>query len=308
MERSQLLYVVATAKHGSITKAAEELYISQPSLSNQIIKLENELGIKLFERKRQRMELTQAGTAFIEYARGILNSFKKLEQLMGEYASMNKGSITIGILPITDSMKILDYLSEFQRKFPSLEIIVRETGSSALVELMLKKEIDVAFAILSDEMLKKLKEEFDVFKIRKDKITVVMNSKHRLANKESIDLKDLSNEKFIFSNDNFQFPRIVTGYMDSMQIPYTISCRCSQLETTFSMVAHNFGITLCSELTTGKNLTEGRYKDLNLKSIVLTPAIERTIYMLSPKNAGYHPTIDNFIKFMKEQYKMKISR
>lgn len=96
MEKTQLMYVTAAAKHGNITKAAEELCISQPSLSNQIIKLENELNIKLFERKRHRVELTEAGRAFVESSLPILNSFRKLEQLMGEYASMNKGSINIG--------------------------------------------------------------------------------------------------------------------------------------------------------------------------------------------------------------------
>ena len=86
----KLMYVTATAKHGNITKAAEELCISQPSLSNQIIKLENELNIKLFERKRHRVELTEAGRAFVNHH--FLSSIvlEKLEQLMGEYASMNK--------------------------------------------------------------------------------------------------------------------------------------------------------------------------------------------------------------------------
>lgn len=305
MEKNQLLYVTAAAKHKNITKAAEELYISQPSLSNQIIKLEDELGIKLFERKKHRVELTEAGEAFVESAQLILNSFTKLEQLMGEYASMNKGSINIGLLPVITALKIPDYLYEFQKKFPNIDIHLREMGSSALINLIQKKEIDVAFAILSDTALKKLKDEINIFHLRRDRIVVVVGEEHKLASKEEIDISELAGEKLIFSNDNFQFPDIVINYMNSRQIPHTISARCTQLDTTFALVARNFGITLCSELTAGKQLSEGVYKSLKLKQIFLTPVMERSIYLLSSKNIGYHPTVDNFVRFIREKYREK---
>lgn len=305
MEKNQLLYVTAVARHKNITKAAEELYISQPSLSNQIIKLEAELGIKLFERKKHRVELTEAGQAFVDSAQLILNSFTKLEELMGEYASMNKGSINIGLLPVITSLKIPDYLYEFQKKFPNINMKMTEAGSSALINLILKKEIDVAFAILSEGALEKLKDELNIVQLRKDKIVVVVGEEHRLASKETIDISDLAGEQFIFSTDTFQFPDIVINYMKSKQIPHSISARCTQLETTFALVARNFGITLCSELTAGVQLSEGAYRHLKLKRIFLTPVIERAIYLLSSKNMGYHPTTDNFVRFIREKYKIK---
>lgn len=302
MEKNQLIYVLYAAKYKSITQAAEKLFISQPSLSNQIIKLENEIGIKLFERRHQKIELTEAGRAFIEHAQVIINSFNKLEKIMGEYASMNKGTLTVGILPVTTSLKILDYIYEFQEEFPNIDIFIKEIGSLALVNMMLKREIDVAFAILSEEKIESLKSEFNILKIRKDKITVVVNNKHRLARKKSVNIEDLAGENLIFSNNNFQFPKLVTDYMENKNIPFTTSCQCTQLETTFSLVEKNFGITLCSELTTNENLTTGRYKDFEIKSVVLTPAIERSIYMIFPKNVYFYPTIDNFVKFIKNKY------
>lgn len=300
--------MTATAKHNSITRAAEELCISQPSLSNQIIKLENELDIKLFERKKHRVELTEAGRAFTESAEVILNSFKKLEKLMGEYASMNKGSINIGLLPVITSLKIPDYLYEFQKKFPNIEMILKEAGSSVLVSSILKKEVDVAFTILTEPMLEKLKSDLNIVRLRKDKIVVVVGQDHRLAKLKKVEMKDMEGEKLIFSSDNFQFPNIVIDYLKLHQIPYKISCRCTQLETTFALVARNFGITFCSEVTAGKQLTEGIYKHLNLKSIPLTPEFERSIYLISSKNMGYHPTIDNFMRFIREKYNIKTLR
>ena len=305
MEKNQLIYVLYAAKYKNITKAAEKLFISQPSLSNQIIKLENEIGIKLFERKHQRIELTEAGRVFIEYAQIIINSFEKLEKVMGEYASMNKGTLTVGILPVATSLKIFDHIYEFQEEFPKINIFIKEIGSLALVDMMLKREIDIAFAILSKEKLESLKSEFNILEIRKDKITVAISNKHKLAKRKYVNIEDLAGENLIFSNNNFQFPKLVTDYMKSKNIPFTTSCQCTQLETTFSLVEKNFGITLCSELTTKENLTIGRYRDLKIKSIILTPIIERSIYMIFPKNVYFYPTIYNFIKFIKEKYKIK---
>ncbi|WP_308009688.1 LysR family transcriptional regulator [uncultured Fusobacterium sp.] len=308
MDRTQLMYVTATAKHGNITKAAEELCISQPSLSNQIIKLENELNIKLFERKRHRVELTEAGRAFVESSLPILNSFGKLEQLMGEYASMNKGSINIGILPIFSALQLPDYLYEFKEKFPKIDMIIKESGSSSLVNSILKKELDVAFTILTDVSLEKLKTELNIIKLQKDRIVAVVEENHRLAGNKSIELKDLANEKLIFSNDNFQFPNIILDYLKLHQIPHQVSCSCTQMETIFTLVSRDFGITFCSEVTAQKELKEKENSKLKLKSIPLLPLSERIIYLISGKNPGYHPTIDNFIRFIREKYNIKTLR
>ena len=308
MDRTQLMYVTATAKHRNITKAAEELCISQPSLSNQIIKLENELNIKLFERKRHRVELTEAGRAFIEFALPIINSFGKLEQLMREYASMNKGSINIGILPVFYALQLPDFLYEFKEKFPKIDIKIKESGSSSLVNSILKKELDIAFTILTETSLKKLKNNLNIIKLQKDRIVAVVGADHKLANRESIEFKDLADEKLIFSNDNFQFPNIILDYLKLHQIPHQVSCSCTQMETIFTLVSRDFGITFCSEVTAQKELKEKENSKLKLKSIPLLPLSERIIYLISGKNPGYHPTIDNFTRFIREKYNIKTLR
>lgn len=83
MERSQLIYVVTVAECGSVTRAAEKLHLSQPSLSNQIIHLEQELGIALFARVRKRVHLTEAGEVFVRHAQRILNDMQALAERMG---------------------------------------------------------------------------------------------------------------------------------------------------------------------------------------------------------------------------------
>ena len=91
MERSQLIYVVTVAECGSVTRAAEKLHLSQPSLSNQIIHLEQELGIALFARVRKRVHLTEAGEVFVRHAQRILNDMQALAERMEDYAANRSG-------------------------------------------------------------------------------------------------------------------------------------------------------------------------------------------------------------------------
>ena len=93
MERSQLIYVVTVAECGSVTRAAEKLHLSQPSLSNQIIHLEQELGIALFARVRKRVHLTEAGEVFVRHAQRILNDMQALAERMEDYAANRSGEV-----------------------------------------------------------------------------------------------------------------------------------------------------------------------------------------------------------------------
>lgn len=148
----------------------------------------------------------------------------------------------------------------------------------------------------------------NIIKLQKDRIVVVVEENHRLAGNKSIELKDLANEKLIFSNDNFQFPNIILDYLKLHQIPHQVSCSCTQMETIFTLVSRDFGITFCSEVTAQKELKEKENSKLKLKSIPLLPLSERIIYLISGKNPGYHPTIDNFTRFIREKYNIKTLR
>ena len=305
MEKNQLLYVVEVAKKQSITKAARELYITQPSLSNQIIKLENELGIKLFERKKHKIILTEAGENFIKFAERILNDFYKLEQLMKEYANLTKGSIKIGILPIFSALQLPEQLFEFKEKFPNIDIKIKEVGSSNLIKDILKKELDIAFVILTEINLKKLITELNIIKIREDRIMVVLPVDHRLARKKKIKLEELANEKFIFSNDNYQFPDILLNYLNFHQIPYEVSCSCTQMETMLILVSKKFGITFCSEITVKNKLSLKERERLKIRSIPIAPTFDRGIYMIISKTIKDYPVVNKFTKFIKEKYEIE---
>lgn len=302
MEKNQLLYAIKVAEKQSITKAAKELYITQPSLSNQIIKLEEELNIKLFERKKNKIILTEAGEAFVKFSEIIINDFKKLEKLMKDYSSLNKGTLKIGILPIFSSLKLPNQLFEFKESFKNINIKIKEAGSSNLIKEILRKELDVAFVILTENNLNKLSSELNIIKLQEDRINVIVPNNHKFSKEKQINLDNLTSEKFIFSNDNYQFPNILLNYLNFHQIPYEISCSCTQIDTMLTLVSKNFGITFCSEITIKNKLSKKEKDKLKITSIPLSPSFERGIYMISSKTIKDYPILNKFINFMSSKY------
>jgi len=149
MERSQLIYVVTVAECGSVTRAAEKLHLSQPSLSNQIIHLEQELGIALFARVRKRVHLTEAGEVFVRHAQRILNDMQALAERMEDYAANRSGRVRIGALPIMCALHIPELIGGFHSEYPSITLTLQERGSAELLQALEQSEIDVAFAILN---------------------------------------------------------------------------------------------------------------------------------------------------------------
>ena len=133
MELHQLRYAVKVAKHLNFSKAAAELYLSQPNLSHQIAKLETELGVSLYERKTRFVRLTAAGEIFIAHAEKVLSELDALHQAMQGCGDLSSGDLTIGLLS-AGGQRIISHLPAFQKKYPGIHIrIVEVAGSPELI-------------------------------------------------------------------------------------------------------------------------------------------------------------------------------
>lgn len=296
MEKHQLLYVVTASKYSNFTKAANELNISQPSLSNQIIKLENELNIKLFERRSHNVVLTPAGHDFVEYAKRILSDFDNLSNLMNDHSRFIKGSIRIGVLSIMIPLGISTLINEFQNLYPDIEIKLIECGSATLLSLLKTHEIDVGFVILPEEML--LDEDMDIKsdKINEDRIMAILSKKHTLSNKTHIHLKDLINEKLIISSSSFTLHNIILNFFNSNHIKPNITCECEQIYSCMQLANDGIGITFSSEKVAKF------YNFENLNAIPLEPELKRSVFFLSSNNLAYLPIVNKFKKFILVKY------
>jgi len=290
MERNQLRYVVETAKAGNVTRAAENLHLTQPSLSNQIIALERELGIRLFERSRKSIHLTEAGKSFVYQAEKILNEFNELTGTMHEFANLNSGTLTIGLLSIAFQIGIIDMISDFSEEFPGIRIQILEQGSHALMESLKKGECDVVFAIV----LEKTDEKVQYINVEDSELGVIVPLTSDLSKKQIITTKDLTDQNLILSSDSFALHRIIERRLQEDGIHYYINAVFNQIETCFSLASRNFGITFST-----RQFADYYHHD-NLTYIPLAEMPTREVSMAYTKAPEYHPALNAFVEYISD--------
>src|ERR1700704_4274105 len=147
MEVHQLAYFESVSRHLHFTRAAEELNVAQPSVSQQIRKLEHELGTPLFHRMKRHVALTEAGTLFLRHTRAILQQLEEARVEVQELSGLRKGSLAVGAPPSVGTHLFPRALAAFSRRHPGISLTFREAGSRALVNFLQNGELDPAGGI-----------------------------------------------------------------------------------------------------------------------------------------------------------------
>ncbi|HHX70318.1 MAG TPA: LysR family transcriptional regulator [Gallicola sp.] len=296
MEIHQLLYVVTASKYSNFTKAAKVLNISQPSLSNQIIKLEDEFNIKLFERRPHKVSLTAAGQDFVKYATKILNDIDNLSELMQNHADYKTGSIKLGALSIMLPLGISDIINDFHKIYPNIKIDLKEAGSSRLWDMLTTHEIDIGFLLMDDDKLPNIGINVKYEKLMEDSIMVALSKDHRLVNKEKITYADLEKEKLIVGGSNFNFHNIIIDSLINNGIKPNIVSECEQIYTSLQLANDGLGITFISEPVAKF------YNFDNLKLLPMIPEKKRSIFIVTLDNLKYLPLVEIFYNFVLNKY------
>jgi DNA-binding transcriptional LysR family regulator len=147
MEMHQLTYFESVSRHLHFTRAAQELNVAQPSVSQQIRKLEHELGAPLFNRMKRHVTLTEAGKTFLPHARAVLQRLEEARLEVQELSGMRKGSLAVGAPPSVGTHLLPRALAVFSRRHPGIALSFREAGSRTLVSLLEDGELDLAVVI-----------------------------------------------------------------------------------------------------------------------------------------------------------------
>jgi len=196
MHLHQLEYMVAVAKYKSFSVAAMEIHVSQSTLSNQIQKLEEELGVYLFIRGPRSVRLTRAGEEFFEYAQRILKEINESVNAMQQYTTLSKGYIRIGIISSTAGIRFSKVISNFLRKYSKIDITVINDNTENLLRAIHERNVNLAFINApSDENYK-----IDFYPLINERVVALLPSSHPLAKNSDIDLLDLSEERLILSS------------------------------------------------------------------------------------------------------------
>jgi LysR family transcriptional regulator, hydrogen peroxide-inducible genes activator len=249
MELSQLRYVLAVAETGNFTRAATRSNISQPSLSQQIINLEKELGHKLFHRLGRKAVLTEAGTAFLERARRILFEVEDASKQLGDSPSFER-RITVGAIPTLAPYLLPRLIERCRKRYPNLQVNIREDFKTTLIAEMLEGKLDLALVSLPIE-----EASINVEVLWKEKLILVVARNHPLALKVQVTAADLAEETFILLGSSSSLAAQVRRFCGDHHFEPKIGSRCAQVATVKALVGMSAGISI---LPAGVQVPEDR--------------------------------------------------
>lgn len=245
MELHQLRYFVAVAQAGNFSRAAEVCHKTQPSLSQQILKLERELGHRLLNRLGRRAVLTDAGRALLERARAILSAVENAERQLKDFDHAAEGRLAIGAIPTIAPYLLPDALKAFAQRHPSVELVVHEDLTAHLVAASAAGELDLALVALpiADERL-------TVEPLLTEPLLLALPRGHALLRRGRVTLEDVREERFIVLDEMHclgeQILSICRG--EGCQ---RIACRSSQLSTVQTLIALGQGVSLLPAMAQG---------------------------------------------------------
>ena len=240
MEMHQLAYIVAVAKHQSFTRAADEICLSQSSLSQQISKLEEELGVRLFDRTTRSVALTVAGREFVDFAKRILADVERSRQCMEKYVALERGRIVIGLLPVSGHLGFVRLIAAFRQAYPYIRLELRESGSQDLQERLQNAEIDIAFLSHIDNHFDGL----DVIPLFEEELALITAAHHPLAARESVDIQEAASEEFISLDYSKATHNLFLEACRRAGFRPAINCTTSQLDNLFALAALGLGIAV----------------------------------------------------------------
>jgi LysR family transcriptional regulator, transcription activator of glutamate synthase operon len=241
MEIKQVQYFLMLSETGSFSAAAEELYISQSSLSKQIIALEKELNSQLYDRSKRKIALTPAGDTFLMHARNLNSAYQAMLAEMAQYKTTT--SLSIVAIPVIAQYGIPSFIAQFKQAHPNIQFTLDEREATAILPLLNNHQFDLAF--LRDNYLDK--EQYAFLEVARDKFQVILSRHHRLAGRDSIALKELSDENFIMFDKGTIVHELAIDACRAHGFEPRIFYASLRVESVLGLVASNSGVALMME-------------------------------------------------------------
>jgi LysR family hydrogen peroxide-inducible transcriptional activator len=257
-------YLVAVADTRHFGRAAERSFISQPTLSAQLKKLEEYLGVQLIERAPKRVQLTPAGEEIVERARRILDASDQIVELARGHRDPLAGRLRLALLPTIGPYLLPNVATRLRKHLPRLELMLYEYQTDLMLEKLHSGEIDVgilAFPVPMDGL--------ESYELYKEPFMVAVPSAHRLAQRNSIKVSDLDHETLLLLEDGHCLREQALDICSSTDVHEKQDFRATSLETLRQMVAAGVGITLLPELA-------GRGAYGNARGVVIKPFAKPT--------------------------------
>lgn len=282
----QLQYATFLADHKHYGKTAELLGITQPTLSQQILALEKELGTVLFVRSHKGVALTDAGQEFIRRAKSICSQLDDLKTSMMEYSNLSRGKIRVGVLPAFSYLNIINMITAFRQKYQGISIEINVQPSSVLLEGLFNHQYDAVFmTYIADGTID---DEVEIYTHSVSQMAILFPIDHPFAHMGQIDIRQLDGQNLVAPVSGSPVRKELDKYLTFFGIQPNIICESSNVDTLFRCVRSGLG-SACIDYTLAKDLMTD---DVLLRPLV--PQIEREICFAVLKTHRSIPSLKAF--------------
>ena len=277
MTITQLQYVLAVAEHKNFTLAAEKCFVTQPTLSMQIQKIEEELNVLIFDRSKKPIQLTAIGLKIVNQAKNIVNEAGKIKDIVEYQKGFIGGEFRLGIIPTITPTLLPMFLNNFIKKYPKVNLIIEELNTDEIILRLKNGHLDAAIAAtpLEDEKIKEIVLYYEPF-------VAYIPSDHITSQKKEIEISDLNPDDILLLQDGHCFRDSILNLCKNQNIATrnTFQLESGSFETLIKLADEGLGTTLLPYLHTLDLKEKDKLKLRHFKE----PKPAREVSLIYPKS------------------------
>ena len=277
MTITQLQYVLAVAEHKNFTLAAEKCFVTQPTLSMQIQKIEEELNVLIFDRSKKPIQLTAIGLKIVNQAKNIVNEAGKIKDIVEYQKGFIGGEFRLGIIPTITPTLLPMFLNNFIKKYPKVNLIIEELNTDEIILRLKNGHLDAAIAAtpLEDEKIKEIVLYYEPF-------VAYIPSDHIASQKMEIEISDLNLDDILLLQDGHCFRDSILNLCKNQEIATrnTFQLESGSFETLIKLADEGLGTTLLPYLHTLDLKEKDKLKLRHFKE----PKPAREVSLIYPKS------------------------
>lgn len=290
MDLHHLYYVLMLAKEKNFSRAAANLFITQPTLSQQMKKLEDELGFPIFQRSTRNVTLTSYGEMFVARAQRVIDEFESFQRWTNEIRGEKKTRLSFGTSALT-APHASACIPDFLIQFPDIQFNHTEQWDPALIQMVKDEELDIALVGLPHN--ETARAGLHIFPIQEEHVCVVMSNSHPLHTRESVSLQDLEQEQILVTSAQSGLTRLLKNEFAARGLNPNFMFNLISIEARLSMVGKG-------AVTFVMNKQFEWYNQKGFSVIPIEPQIHRTLAVIASAHRSLTMVEKTFIQIVKE--------
>jgi DNA-binding transcriptional LysR family regulator len=298
MDLRQLRYLVALAEEGSFTRAAERVHIAQPAVSQQIRRLEEEVGMALVERTTRRVTLTDAGELLVLRARRILAELEAAATELQALSGMDAGHVTIGAMHTMGPVDLSLALALFSERHPNVLFTVREHSSEEMAEMLRVDELDLAFLSVTERIESR---GLGLHQLVSEELVVLLPRSHRLGQRKQVRMAELADESFISFRTGARLRELLLAAGRQAHFEPRVTLESNESQRVRRLVSRGLGVAILP-----RSDAEGPGADVAVAALS-EPALRRDITLAWREGRRHAPAAAEFLALARQTFTERLN-